>query len=189
MNENVDPDTALTKDAPQHITPTDNAKTSLPLRRSTGANSVETSSHDMPSDPSMLSNNSSNPADDMLGDEDIMSMDSLFDIGDAPSDASLDDIAPVNTSDATDLTQGGSDNADELDPVLGKIPVEVTVELGSFIVDAANSSNLSAGDVLTLHTVCPGQVRLMCDNAEVGRGELVDINGQLGVQIVHNWSR
>lgn len=178
MNENINPDTTENQDIPQQVTPENNTKNSPSFSHSTDSNSVETSVHGM-----------SSGADDVneaLSREDITSMDSLFDIDDTPTDTLHDDKKPVIAFETPDLSQSDSDIADEL--VLGKIPIEVTVELGSFIVDAANSSNLSAGDVLTLNTICPGQVRLMCDDAEVGRGELVDINGQLGVQIVHNWS-
>lgn len=180
MNENTNPDIPLTKDAPQGYLPEDQLKKSSPLSQSTDANSVEASSHNILND--------SDTSNETLGNEDITSMDSLFDINDASEDTSHDDIAQEGgIFDEANLTQNHTDTSDEL--ALGKIPVEITVELGSFIIDAANSESLSAGDVLTLNTVCPGQVRLMCDDAEVGRGELVDINGQLGVQIVHNWSR
>lgn len=178
MNRNTDPGMAATKGASQHVTPKNNTKNSSSLSQSAGTASAETSLHGM--------SRNSGAVDEALSNEDITSMDSLFDVDDASADVAHDDKASVNGSDTAGLTQNGSDVTDEL--VLGKIPVEIIVELGSFIVDAANSSTLSAGDVLKLNTVCPGQVRLMCDDAEVGRGELVDINGQLGVQIVHNWS-
>ena len=71
---------------------------------------------------------------------------------------------------------------------LGKIPVEVSVEVGHFFVDASKKDSLDIGDVITLASHSPGQVRLVCNDHEVGRGELVDINGQLGVQIIRNWS-
>lgn len=188
MNDNIDPDTALAKDAPQHAAFKDNAKDSLPLRRPASASTVETPSNNIPSrDASTVSDDTSSTADESLDNEDITNMDSFFDVGDSTENTSHDDAIPADASVDTELTQSDSDITDEL--VLGKVPVKITVELGSFIVDAANSSNLAAGDVLTLNTICPGQVRLMCDDAEVGRGELVDINGQLGVQIVHNWSR
>ena len=179
MNENIDPNTTLTKDTSQHLSPKNNTKISSSLSHSTDTDSIETSSHVMPSDPDTVN--------DALSNEDITSMDSFFDVDDSAENTSHDDTILAGASVDTDLTQSDSDITDEL--VLGGIPVEITVELGSFIVDAANSSSLAAGDVLTLNTICPGQVRLMCDDAEVGRGELVDINGQLGVQIVHNWSR
>lgn len=178
MNENINLNTTENKDISQQVTPDDNTKNSPSFSHPTDANSAEASLHDMSSD--------SDAINEALGREDITSMDSLFDVGDTSTDTIHDDQNPESTFDTADLSPSDSGISDEL--VLGKIPIEITVELGSFIVDAANSSNLSAGDVLTLNTVCPGQVRLMCNDAEVGRGELVDINGQLGVQIVHNWS-
>lgn len=71
---------------------------------------------------------------------------------------------------------------------LGKIPMEISVELGHFFIDAHESNTLSVGDVVKLTSSNPGLVRLVCNDHEVGRGELVDINGQLAVQIVQNWS-
>ncbi len=70
-----------------------------------------------------------------------------------------------------------------------EMPVEISVALGNIVVDAAEASTMSVGDVLTLQTDCPGLVKFMCNDREIGRGELVDVNGHLGVQVVHNWSR
>lgn len=92
------------------------------------------------------------------------------------------DLTPVDVVEAEESPAIESD-------LFGKMPMEIAVELGCVVIDATDVSALSVGDTLTLETGCPGQVKLLCSNQEIGRGELIDINGQLGVQIIHNWSR
>lgn len=76
----------------------------------------------------------------------------------------------------------------DADTLIGGMPVSLSIELGTVLIDATNADALRPGNVLDVTTNCPGQVKISCNGHEVGRGELVDINGRLGLQILHKWS-
>jgi len=68
----------------------------------------------------------------------------------------------------------------------GDIPVVVRVEVGSAEMRAREWANVRAGDILTLGRPVGSSVLLRVGGQEVARGELVDIEGELGVRILED---
>jgi flagellar motor switch protein FliM len=81
--------------------------------------------------------------------------------------AALDD---VNKPDGSDL--------------LGDVPLQVAVELARVPVTAEQVVGLRAGQVLELHRGPGEPVELSVNGKVVARGELVEVEGQLGVRIL-----
>jgi flagellar motor switch/type III secretory pathway protein FliN len=67
---------------------------------------------------------------------------------------------------------------------LGDIPIVVRVEIGTAQMPAREWSSLGPGDVVGLGRRIAEPVVLRVGGAEVARGELVDIEGEVGVRIV-----
>jgi flagellar motor switch/type III secretory pathway protein FliN len=63
-------------------------------------------------------------------------------------------------------------------------PVVVRVEVGSVELSAREWASLAPGDVVTLDRRVGTPVLLRAGGAELGQGELVDVDGELGVRIV-----
>lgn len=63
-------------------------------------------------------------------------------------------------------------------------PIVVRVEVGSVELPAREWASLQPGDVVTLDRRVGAQVLLRAGGAELGRGELVDVDGEIGVRIV-----
>jgi type III secretion system YscQ/HrcQ family protein len=87
---------------------------------------------------------------------------------------------PINREAAKD------DNMDKdvLAQSVGETPVVVRVEVGSAQMTAREWSQLGAGDVIALGKRIGENVVLRVGGAEVARGELVDVEGEIGVRIV-----
>jgi type III secretion system YscQ/HrcQ family protein len=86
-----------------------------------------------------------------------------------------------------------SDNPDEEDgePVsssaaalLDDVTVAMVVELGRVTVTAADVVGLRAGQVIELSRQPGEPVDLVVDGKRIGKGELVEIDGELGVRIL-----
>jgi type III secretion system YscQ/HrcQ family protein len=73
---------------------------------------------------------------------------------------------------------------DALAQSVGETPVVVRVEVGSAQMTAREWSQLGAGDVIALGKRIGEHVVLRVGGAEVARGELVDVEGEIGVRIV-----
>jgi flagellar motor switch/type III secretory pathway protein FliN len=67
---------------------------------------------------------------------------------------------------------------------LGEVPVMVRVEIGSAQMRARDWAELRAGDVVALGRRIAEPVTLRVGGVEVARGELIDIDGEVGVRIV-----
>ncbi|MCB9654312.1 MAG: FliM/FliN family flagellar motor switch protein [Deltaproteobacteria bacterium] len=77
------------------------------------------------------------------------------------------------------------DNLAEAHPLLGDIPVSVSVELGRVRLTADEVIRLRAGMIIELGQTPNDPVDLVVNGRLVARGELVEIQGQLGVKILH----
>ncbi|MCA9668827.1 MAG: type III secretion system cytoplasmic ring protein SctQ [Myxococcales bacterium] len=64
------------------------------------------------------------------------------------------------------------------------LPVELVVELGRLHLRGAQALDLQVGDVLTLPRPLQGGVELRVGGTLVGRGELVDVEGEAGVRVL-----
>lgn len=67
---------------------------------------------------------------------------------------------------------------------LGDVPVVVRVEVGSVQLPASRWAELTAGDTLVLGQRVGAPVTLRVSGVEVAHGELVQVEGELGVRIV-----
>lgn len=77
----------------------------------------------------------------------------------------------------------GNDSNDPLDLTLAEVPVVVRVEMGQVTLPAAQWADLAPGDVLTLGKEVGGPVVLRAAGTVIAEGELVNVDGELGVRI------
>ena len=68
--------------------------------------------------------------------------------------------------------------------VLADAPVVVRVEIGTASMTAREWAGLSAGDVIALGRPIAEPVILRVAGVEVARGELVQVDGEVGVRIL-----
>jgi type III secretion system YscQ/HrcQ family protein len=73
---------------------------------------------------------------------------------------------------------------DPLVEAVGEVPVVVRVEIGTAELTAREWSQLGPGDVLTVGRRVKEPVSLRVSGVEVARGELVDVEGEVGVRIL-----
>ncbi|ARA76303.1 type III secretion protein [Pectobacterium brasiliense] len=89
------------------------------------------------------------------------------------SEASVLELAPM------------SDNVTENLPPL---PVTLHLRCGSLTMTLAELQHLASGSVLTLRDVVPGQAWLYHGDIALASGDLVDVEGRLGLQITQRFS-
>ncbi len=70
----------------------------------------------------------------------------------------------------------------------GDVPVVVRIEIGATEMRARDWANVRPGDIITLGRPVGSSVLLRVGGQEVARGELVDIEGELGVRILEDRS-
>ena len=68
--------------------------------------------------------------------------------------------------------------------LLGDIPLQVTVELGRVAFSAEEVVSLHVGQIIDLNRVPNEPVELSVHGKVVARGELVEVEGQVGVRIL-----
>jgi flagellar motor switch/type III secretory pathway protein FliN len=104
-----------------------------------------------------------------------------------PQDAVLE--APRATSgqlearSSRNVETGMSEQESELEQVVGETPVVVRLELGVVEMSAAEWAALRPGDVLASGRRLDEGVSLRTGGREIARGELVEIEGEIGVRI------
>lgn len=76
-----------------------------------------------------------------------------------------------------------ADASDDVAQALADAPVVVRVEVGAVTLRAREWANARPGDVLTTGQRIAERVSLRVSGIEVARGELVDVEGQVGVRI------
>ncbi|MBV8045302.1 YscQ/HrcQ family type III secretion apparatus protein [Pluralibacter sp.] len=81
--------------------------------------------------------------------------------------------------------QDVQDNADIVHN-MGQLPVQLEFVLHNHRVTLAGLQNLYQGQLLTLPVDAERRVEIRANGARVGHGELVQLDGQLGVE-VHEW--
>ncbi|HTV25593.1 MAG TPA: FliM/FliN family flagellar motor switch protein, partial [Polyangiaceae bacterium] len=89
---------------------------------------------------------------------------------------------PVHEERTEELTSMSQEES-ELTQIVGETPLVVRVELGSLEMSAAEWAALRPGDVLTSGRRLDEPVVLRTGGREIARGELVDIEGEIGVRI------
>ena len=99
------------------------------------------------------------------------------------------DVLTDGTTGASDVNQTGREimSSDEREAdsltVLAAAPIEVVAQIGRIVLRADELTALRAGSVLTLGSLRPTTVELMVGGLSWARGELVDVEGQLGVRL------
>ncbi|HEY4222587.1 MAG TPA: FliM/FliN family flagellar motor switch protein, partial [Myxococcota bacterium] len=81
-------------------------------------------------------------------------------------------------------SEGEDGPSPEAAGLLEDITVAMVVELGRVMVSAADVVQLRAGQVIELARAPGEPVDLVVDGKRVGKGELVEIDGELGVRIL-----
>ncbi|WP_158070171.1 FliM/FliN family flagellar motor switch protein [Motiliproteus sp. MSK22-1] len=77
----------------------------------------------------------------------------------------------------------GEANQLGMQKAFGSLPLNLTVESGQLSLTVADLQKLAVGSLLTVAGTTPGQALLRYEGQTVARGELVDIEGRLGLQI------
>ncbi len=96
------------------------------------------------------------------------------------------DVYPSSSAEPSDKT-GHNDDTSEPEK-LSDLQVNVQFELGTLAMTLDQLHSLSPGSVLRMQsTASPPNVRVLGGGRLLGKGELVDVNGQLGVQIT-SWA-
>ncbi len=73
---------------------------------------------------------------------------------------------------------------DALTEAIGEVPIVVRVEIGTAEMRAREWAALGTGDVIALGRRIGDRAVLRVGGVEVARGELVDIDGEIGVRIL-----
>ena len=84
---------------------------------------------------------------------------------------------------AAEETMAGAEEGDALVSAVGDIPVIVRVEIGEATMAARDWATLAPGDVIALGRRVGERVSVRVGGVVVARGELVDIEGQIGVRL------
>ncbi|MDX5993087.1 FliM/FliN family flagellar motor switch protein [Ectopseudomonas alcaliphila] len=66
---------------------------------------------------------------------------------------------------------------------IAHLPLQLTLRCGQLTLSVDQLRQLGSGSVLEIHGVAPGRASLCHGEYVVGEGELVDVDGRLGLQI------
>lgn len=102
-------------------------------------------------------------------------------------DVALDDQVESDGPDRQDREAEGDEpgEADERPEVPGSLDLRLRFELGRLTVSLDQLRALGPGVVLELADGSPHEIAIACGGARVGYGEVVDVEGRLGVRITH----
>lgn len=92
--------------------------------------------------------------------------------------------APHSDASALEFTPESDNVTENLPP----LPVSLHIRCGSLTMTLAELQHLASGSVLTLHDVVPGQAWLYHGDIALASGDLVDVEGRLGLQITQCFS-
>ncbi|WP_233978604.1 type III secretion system cytoplasmic ring protein SctQ [Pectobacterium versatile] len=97
-----------------------------------------------------------------------------------------DTMLAVPHSDASALEH--TPTSDNVTENLPPLPVTLHIRCGSLTMTLAELQHLASGSVLTLRDVVPGQAWLYHGDIALASGDLVDVEGRLGLQITQCFS-
>ncbi len=97
--------------------------------------------------------------------------------------AADDTGATVQISAFADDARAGAPAHTDLAAALADLPLEVRVDLGAVSMTARAWASFSKGDVLVLDERVGEPVSLRVRGRLIGRGELVEVDGSIGVRI------
>ncbi|GBO50715.1 type III secretion system cytoplasmic ring protein SctQ [Pectobacterium versatile] len=92
--------------------------------------------------------------------------------------------APHSDASALEYTPASDNVTENLPP----LPVTLHIRCGSLTMTLAELQHLASGSVLTLRDVVPGQAWLYHGDIALASGDLVDVEGRLGLQITQCFS-
>ncbi|MCL6364807.1 YscQ/HrcQ family type III secretion apparatus protein [Pectobacterium carotovorum subsp. carotovorum] len=92
--------------------------------------------------------------------------------------------APHSDASALEYTPTSDNVTENLPP----LPVTLHIRCGSLTMTLAELQHLTSGSVLTLRDVVPGQAWLYHGDIALASGDLVDVEGRLGLQITQCFS-
>ncbi|MEI7308620.1 type III secretion system cytoplasmic ring protein SctQ [Pectobacterium carotovorum] len=92
--------------------------------------------------------------------------------------------APHSDASALEFTPMSDNVTENLPP----LPVSLHIRCGSLTMTLAKLQHLASGSVLTLRDVVPGQAWLYHGDIALASGDLVDVEGRLGLQITQCFS-
>jgi type III secretion protein Q len=97
---------------------------------------------------------------------------------------SMDDNEPDEEFSEDDLADDAPQAQPQPQPLaVQEIPLPLVFEVGTLCVTVGELAGLAPGGVLRLDKPLPPAVVIRCRGREVARGELVEIDGRLGVQV------
>jgi type III secretion system YscQ/HrcQ family protein len=82
-------------------------------------------------------------------------------------------------------TQNAQENVAEDAHPFANVPIQLVFSLGSLRMPIGQILQLQEGSVIELHKSTPAQVQIYANKRLIGGGEVVEIDGKLGVQISH----
>lgn len=126
--------------------------------------------------------NENHGSDHEFDDDELISDDMDFSLDDAnqqDSDDEYDDEERYGDEEYAGEEEGSVPVAD--------LPVKLEVRLGSIKFTVSDFNKLVEGKIYPIDSICPGQVQLMSNDMELARGQLVEVDGQLAVEIQKRW--
>ncbi|MCC6809295.1 MAG: FliM/FliN family flagellar motor switch protein [Deltaproteobacteria bacterium] len=91
---------------------------------------------------------------------------------------------PVEVEEGGEAPAAPADNMQEAEGLLRDVPAPVVVELGRLKMSTSQVIRLKAGQILRLGRSPSDPVDLVVNNRIFARGELIEIDGELGVRLV-----
>ena len=104
----------------------------------------------------------------------------------SPDQSEYDPDLPAEEGGAPDdgYEEEAPDNLQEMGQIVGNVPVPLVVELGRVECSARDVMYLRIGQILELRRSPYEPLDLVVNGRTLGKGELVEIEGQLGIRIV-----
>ena len=108
----------------------------------------------------------------------------------ADDDELISDDMEVSYQDDESGTQATGNSEETTDAEMlpvGDIPLKIDVHLGSIKFAVKDLHKIVEGKLYPIHSPCKGQVQLMHNDMEIARGQLVEVDGKLAIEIQKHW--
>ncbi|MEY4875813.1 MAG: flagellar motor switch protein FliN [Bacteroidota bacterium] len=86
-------------------------------------------------------------------------------------------------TDIDDSEQNVNDVQEDAAHPFGNVPIHLSFSLGTLRMPIANVMQLQEGSVIELHKATPAQVNIYANSKLIGTGDVIEIDGKIGVQI------
>lgn len=98
-------------------------------------------------------------------------------------------VEPVSPVQREWLMSGADTDPEEFETDLDDVPVRLAFDLGHLDMPLGEMRQLGAGMVLELGRMAADYVDISANGRRIGRGELVELDGQMGVRIIRIFAR